>query len=411
MDLNYSAEDEQFRLRVRQWIAEHPPGPLGSVAQKKAWQRTLYDAGYVGMGWPKAYGGQDARPMEQAIVAEEMAHGDVPGAINSLALGLIGPTLIVHGTEEQKQRYVQRMLTADDIWCQLYSEPDSGSDLASIKTRAVLEAFQDGDRWVVNGQKVWTSLGPIADFGILLARTNPDVPKHQGISYFIMDMHQPGVEVRPLKQITGSSEFAEVFFNNAVVQPENIIGREGQGWELAQTTLGFERGGSLLARVTRHQANMRRLIEVSQHLSRDSISVLEDPIVRQKLGRMVVEVEALRYAGFRILSKLEQGKRPGAESSIDKLYYSEMDKRHQELMQDILGPYGQLERGLPAELALNSSTLRGDDSTWAYNFLWARAGTIYAGSSEIQKNIIGERVLRLPREPRADRATAGNREG
>jgi len=411
MDLNYSAEDEQFRLRVRQWIAEHPPGPLGSVAQKKAWQRTLYDAGYVGMGWPKAYGGQDARPMEQAIVAEEMAHGDVPGAINSLALGLIGPTLIVHGTEEQKQRYVQRMLTADDIWCQLYSEPDSGSDLASIKTRAVLEAFQDGDRWMVNGQKVWTSLGPIADFGILLARTNPDVPKHQGISYFIMDMHQPGVEVRPLKQITGSSEFAEVFFNNAVVQPENIIGREGQGWELAQTTLGFERGGSLLARVTRHQANMRRLIEVSQHLSRDSISVLEDPIVRQKLGRIVVEVEALRYAGFRILSKLEQGKRPGAESSIDKLYYSEMDKRHQELMQDILGPYGQLERGLPAELALNSSTLRGDDSTWAYNFLWARAGTIYAGSSEIQKNIIGERVLRLPREPRADRATAGNREG
>jgi alkylation response protein AidB-like acyl-CoA dehydrogenase len=411
VDLNYSAEDERFRHGVRQWIAEHPPGPLGTLAQKKAWQRTLYDAGYVGMGWPKEYGGQDARPMEQAIVAEEMAHDDVPGAVNSLALGLIGPTLIVHGSDDQKQRYVKRMLTAEDIWCQLYSEPDSGSDLASLKTRAVLEAFQDGDRWVVNGQKVWTSLGPIADYGILLARTNPDVPKHQGISYFILDMHQPGVEVRPLKQITGSSEFAEVFFNNAVVPPENIIGREGQGWELAQTTLGFERGGSLLARVTRHQANMRRLMEVSEDLSRDSVSVLEDPIVRQKLGRMVVEVEVLRYAGFRILSKLEQGKRPGAESSIDKLYYSEMDKRHQELVQDILGPYGQLERGLPAELALNSSTLRGDDSTWAYNFLWARAGTIYAGSSEIQKNIIGERVLRLPREPRADRLAAGNREG
>jgi hypothetical protein len=411
VDLNYSPEDEQFRLRVRQWIAEHPSGPLATVAQKKAWQRTLYEAGYVGMGWPKDYGGQDARPMEQAIVAEEMARGDVPGAVNSLALGLIGPTLIVHGTDEQKQRYVKRMLTAEDIWCQLYSEPDSGSDLASIKTRAVLEAFQDGNRWVVNGQKVWTSLGPIADYGVLLARTDPSVPKHQGISYFILDMHQPGVEVRPLKQITGSSEFAEVFFNNAVVQPENIIGREGQGWELAQTTLGFERGGSLLARVTRHQANMRRLVDVAQQLSRDSEPALEDPIVRQKLGRMVVEVEVLRYAGFRILSKLEQGKRPGAESSIDKLYYSEMDKRHQELIQDVLGPYGQLERGLPSELALNSSTLRGDDSTWAYNFLWARAGTIYAGSSEIQKNIIGERVLRLPREPRADRVAAANREG
>jgi alkylation response protein AidB-like acyl-CoA dehydrogenase len=411
VDLNYSAEDERFRLRVRQWIAEHPPGPLGSVAQKKAWQRTLYDAGYVGMGWPKEYGGQDARPMEQAIVAEEMARGDVPGAVNSLALGLIGPTLIVHGTDEQKQRYVKRMLTAEDIWCQLYSEPDSGSDLASLKTRAVLEGFEDGNRWVINGQKVWTSLGPIADYGVLLARTDPSVPKHQGISYFILDMHQPGVEVRPLKQITGSSEFAEVFFNNAVVQPENIIGREGQGWELAQTTLGFERGGSLLARVTRHQANMRRLVEVTQQLSRDSVPVLEDPVARQKLGRMVVEVEVLRYAGFRILSKLEQGKRPGSESSIDKLYYSEMDKRHQELIQDMLGPYGQLERGLPDELSLNSSTLRGDDATWAYNFLWARAGTIYAGSSEIQKNIIGERVLRLPREPRADRVPAGNREG
>jgi len=411
VDLNYSAEDERFRLKVRQWIDQHPPGELSTVQAKKDWQRTLYDAGFVGMGWPREYGGQDARPMEQAMVAEEMARGDVPGAINSLALGLIGPTLIVHGTDEQKQRYVKRMLTAEDIWCQLYSEPDSGSDLASIKTRAVLEPFEDGEAWVINGQKVWTSLGPIADYGVLLARTNPNVPKHQGISYFIVDMHQPGVEVRPLKQITGSSEFAEVFFTNARVPAENIIGQEGQGWELAQTTLGFERGGSLLARVTRHQTNMRRLVEVAHGLSRDSVPILEDAVARQKLGRMVVEVEVLRYAGFRILSKLEQGKRPGAESSIDKLYYSELDKRHQEYMQDLLGPYGQLERGLPEELALNSSTLRGDDATWAYNFLWSRAGTIYAGSSEIQKNIIGERVLRLPREMRADRAGSGQREG
>jgi alkylation response protein AidB-like acyl-CoA dehydrogenase len=407
VDLNYSREDERFRLHVRQWFAVHAPGPLNTLDQKKAWQRRLYEAGFVGMGWPGEYGGQEARPMEQAIVAEEMALADVPGAINSLALGLLGPTLIVHGTEAQKQRYVKRMLTADDIWCQLYSEPDSGSDLASVKTSAV----RDGDRWVINGQKVWTSLGPIADFGMLLARTNPSVPKHQGISYFILDMHQPGVEVRPLKQITGSSEFAEIFFTNATTPAENIIGQAGQGWELAQTTLGFERGGSVLARVTRHQANIRRLVEVAQRLSRDSVSVLHDPVVRQKLGRMVVEVEVLRYAGFRILSKLEQGKRPGSESSVDKLYYSEMDKRHQELVQDILGPYGQIGSGLSPELALNSSTMRGDDSTWAYNFLWSRAGTIYAGSSEIQKNIIGERVLRLPREPRADRAGSANRGG
>jgi alkylation response protein AidB-like acyl-CoA dehydrogenase len=407
VDLNYSAEDENFRLRVRRWFAEHRPGDLAKLEAKKAWQRTLYDAGFVGMGWPHEYGGQDARPMEQAIVAEEMARADVPGAINSLALGLIGPTLIVHGSDDQKQRYVRRMLTAEDIWCQLYSEPDSGSDLASLKTSAVRE----GNHWVVNGQKVWTSLGPIADYGVLLARTNPSVPKHQGISYFILDMHAPGVEVRPLKQITGSSEFAEVFFNNVQVPAENIIGEEGQGWELAQTTLGFERGGSVLARVTRFQANMTRLIEVAEVLSRDGVPSLEDPLVRQKLGRMVTEVEVLRYAGFRILSKLEQGKRPGSESSVDKLYYSELDKRHQELIQDILGPYGQIEKGLSPEVALNSSTMRGEDSTWAYNFLWSRAGTIYAGSSEIQKNIIGERVLKLPREPRADRAASSSSRG
>jgi len=406
VDLNYSPEDEAFRGRVRQWIRSHPAGPLESIAQKKAWQRTLYEAGYVGMGWPREYGGQAARPMEQAIVAEEMALGNVPGAVNSLALGLLGPTLIAHGTEDQKRRYVNRMLTAEDIWCQLYSEPDSGSDLASLKTQAVLESFQDGNRWVVNGQKVWTSLGPYADFGMLLARTNPSVPKHQGISYFILDMRTPGVEVRPLKQITGSSEFAEVFFTNVQIPAENIIGEEGQGWELAQTTLGFERGGNTLSRVTHHQANMARLVQVCEQLSRDGVSLLEDPVVRQKLGRMVVEVEVLRSAGYRILSKLEQGKRPGAESSVDKLYYSEMDKRHQELIQEVLGPYGQIEQGLPHELALNSSTARGDHSTWAYNFLWARAGTIYAGSSEIQKNIIGERVLRLPREMRADRAAS-----
>jgi alkylation response protein AidB-like acyl-CoA dehydrogenase len=402
VDLNYSSEDEAFRLRVREWFANHPPGSLDTLEQKKAWQRTLYDAGFVGMGWPQEYGGQNARPMEQAIVAEEMARGNVPGAINSLGLGIVGPTLIAHGTEEQKRRHIRGILTADVIWCQLYSEPDSGSDLASLKTTAVC----DGDHWVVNGQKVWTSLGPIGDFGVLLARTNPNVPKHQGISYFILDMHSPGVDVRPLKQLTGHSEFAEVFFTNVRVPVENIIGQEGQGWELAQTTLGFERGGNTLARVTRHQANMQRLIEVCQVLCRDGIASLEEPVVRQKLGRMIVEVEVLRYAGYRILSKLEQGKRPGPESSVDKLYYSELDKRHQELVQDILGPYGQIELGLPEEIAINSSTLRGDSSTWAYNFLWARAGTIYAGSSEIQKNIIGERVLKLPREPRADRSSS-----
>jgi len=400
MDLNLSAQDRAFRDRTRAWFQSNVPRrELKTLEERRAWHRTMYEAGYVGLTWPEEYGGRGASPMQQAIVADEMARANAPAPINGLGVGFIGPTIIIHGTEAQKQRYLKKILSAEEIWCQLYSEPNSGSDLASLRTRA----DDTGDHFLVNGQKIWTSGGHISDWGILLARTDPAVAKHKGISCFLFNMRQPGVEVRPLKQITGSAEFNEVFMTNARAAKGDLIGRLGQGWEIAQTTLGFERGGNTLARVTRHQANMQRLIDITRLLSRDSVALLEDPVARQKLGRMIVDVEVLRYAGYRILSKLEQGTRPGSESSVDKLYYSEMDKRHQELVQDILGPYGQLEQGLPAQLALNSSTLRGDDSTWAYNFLWSRAGTIYAGSSEIQKNIIGERVLKLPREPRADR--------
>jgi alkylation response protein AidB-like acyl-CoA dehydrogenase len=342
--------------------------------------------------------------MEQAIVGEEMARLNVPGGVNGLGIGFIGPTLIAHGTEDQKRRYIRKILTAEEIWCQLYSEPDAGSDLAGLRTSAVREDFPDGAYYVVNGQKVWTSQAHLADFAVLLARTDPNVPKHRGISYFIFDMHAPGVEVRPLKQITGSAEFNEVFFTDVKVPVDNLIGAEGQGWELAQTTLGFERGGNVLSRVIHHRSNLRRLMDVSSQLSRDDGVALNDPLVRQKIGQMLVEVEVLYYQALRVLSKADKGQRPGAESSIDKLYYSEMDKRHQELVQSILGPYGQVEVGLPAELALHPDGVAGQqDASWSYNFLRSRAGTIYSGSSEIQKNIIGERVLGLPREPRADR--------
>jgi alkylation response protein AidB-like acyl-CoA dehydrogenase len=399
VDLRYTPEDEKFRAEVRAWFeANVPRKPLQTLEERRAWHRKLYEAGFVGMGWPKEYGGRDARPMEQAIVAEEMARVGAPGTINGLGISICGPTLIAHGTEWQKQRYLKNILTADEIWCQLYSEPNAGSDLASLKTSAVKE----NGHFVVNGQKVWTSGGMIADLGILLARTDPTVPKHQGISYFVMDMHAPGVDVRPIKQITGSQEFCEVFMTNVKIPAENLIGELGQGWRLAQTTLGFERGGNTLSRATRARGNLNRLIEVAQRVERDGRPAAEDPAIRRKIGRMVAETEVLRYTGLRILSKLEKGQRPGPESSVDKLYYSEMDKRHQELMQEILGPYGQLE-DLPPELALRGENQEGLDGSWAYNFLWARAGTIYAGSSQIQKNIIGERVLGLPREVRADR--------
>jgi alkylation response protein AidB-like acyl-CoA dehydrogenase len=408
MDLKYSPEDLAYREHVRAWLRANQPGELQTLDDKRAWHRRLYDAGFVGMGWPKAYGGREARPMEQAIVAEEMARSKTPGPINGLGIGLLGPTLIAHGTEAQKQRYVRKILTAEELWCQLYSEPNAGSDLAALRTTAE----RQGDEYVVNGQKVWTSGGRTADFGMLLARTNREVPKHEGISYFILDMHFSGVDVQPLKQITGSSEFCQIFFTNVRIPAENLIGKEGQGWRLAQTTLGFERGGNTVSRATRHQAQVARLIEICSEQPRNGGTAIDDPVIRQKLGRMIVEGEVLRYAGLRILSKLEKGQRPGAEASVDKLYYSELDKSHQELMQEVLGPFGQLSQGLPASLALQEDDEESptDDPTqtigWTYNFLWARAGTIFAGSSEIQKNIIGERVLNLPRELRMDRLPA-----
>lgn len=410
MDLSYSPEDEAFRRKVRDWFERNRPGQLRTHEEHRAWHRKLYDAGFIGMGWPKEYGGQAARPMEQAIVGEEMARLNIPGGVNGLGIGFIGPTLIAHGNEDQKKRYVPKILTAEEIWCQLYSEPNAGSDLAGLQTRAVRESFPDGEFYVVNGQKVWTSQAHLSDFAVLLARTDPDVPKHKGISYFIFDMHAPGVEVRPLKQITGNAEFNEVFFTNVKVPAENLIGEEGQGWAMAQTTLGYERGGNLLGRVIHHRTNLRRLFEVCRTLQRDEHPLLEDPVVRQKLGQMIAEVEVLYYGALRVLSKADKGQRPGPESSIDKLYLSEMDKRHQELIQSILGPYGQLSEGAPADVVLHPDGVAGEqDDTWTYNFLRSRAGTIYSGSSEIQKNIIGERVLGLPREARADRTTAASR--
>ncbi|MGN6759518.1 MAG: acyl-CoA dehydrogenase family protein [Thermomicrobiales bacterium] len=400
MDLRPTPQDEAFRKQVQVWLAEHlPRQKLTTLDERKAWHRQLYAAGYLGMGWPREYGGQDARPMEQAIVGEEMARVKAPAPVNGLGIGIVGPTIIHHGTEAQKQRFIKKILTAEEIWCQLYSEPNSGSDLASLRTRAE----RDGDVFVVNGQKVWTSGGMHSDWGLLLARTDPAAPKHQGISCFLVDMHAPGVTVRPLRQISGSEEFCEVFFDNVRVPAENQLGELNAGWRIAQTTLSYERGGNTLSRVSAQQAEFARLLEVARTLHHNGHPAIEDPIIRQKLGQIYAEIEVLRYGSLRILSRLEQGQRPGPESSVAKVYYSELDKRIQELAQDILGPSGQLTTGLPDELALTPGAAYGESGSWAYAFVWSRAGTIYAGSNEIQKNIIGERVLGLPKEVRADR--------
>ena len=264
MDLNYTPEDIAFRKQVRTWLEQNlPREPIRTLGERAPWHRKLYEGGYLGMGWPKEYGGGGARPMEQAIVADEMARANAPAPTNGLGLGIVGPTIVVHGTDAQKRRYLRKILTAEELWCQLYSEPNAGSDLAALKTSAA----DKGDHFVVNGQKIWTSGGPIADWGLLLARTDPAVAKHKGISCFLMNMRQPGVDVRPLKQITGSSEFSEVFMTNARVEKADQIGRLGEGWAIAQTTLGYERGGRSLARVTSYAAQYRSLVNAARRLT------------------------------------------------------------------------------------------------------------------------------------------------
>src|SRR5437867_9810827 len=316
MDLTPTPEDLAFRNQVRRWLgATAPAHELKTLDERKAWHRKLYEAGYVGMLWPRELGGWGASPMQQAIVQDEMARLDAPPAINGLGIGFIGPTIIVHGTEAQKQRYLKKMLAAEEIWCQLYSEPNAGSDLASLKTRAE----DQGDHFVVNGQKIWTSSGPISDWGILLARTDTKVAKHKGISCVLLSMRQPGVEVRPLKQITGSSLFSEVFMTNARADKSDLIGDINQGWAIAQTTLGFERGGNAPGRVTRYGTAFNQLAKASKAAKRGGRPLIEDPAVRARMGRIYADLEVQRYAALRVLSALQKGDAPGAASSITKL--------------------------------------------------------------------------------------------
>jgi len=399
VDLHPSPEDVAFRAETRRWLEAHVPrGELKTLAERKAWHARLYDAGFIGMGWPREYGGRGATPMEQAIAADELARVNAPPHLNHLGISIVGPTIVVHGTEAQKRRYLEKILTADELWCQLYSEPNAGSDLASLRTRAE----DRGDHFVVNGQKIWTSGGAVADWGLLLARTDPAVPKHKGISCFLVNMRQPGVDVRSLRQLTGSAHFSEVFMTDARAERADLIGRLGQGWEIAQTTLSYERGGNALARVTRYAAAFGQLVQATRALVRDGRPLLDDPRVRDRIGRIYAELEVQRYAALRVLSALEKGEAPGPASSITKLSYSEFEKRYHEAALEILGPWGQVTAGVPYTF-LEVATSSGEPGTWAHAFLWSRAGTIYAGSSEIQKNVIADRVLGLPREPRADR--------
>ena len=373
MDFELPGEDDPRRREIRDWLAAHPT-PSG---------RDLADAGLVVPHWPKPWG-RDADPMTQLIIDDELKKAKVQRPINPIGTGHCGPILVKHGTEEQKKQYLPPMLSGDDIWCQLFSEPGAGSDLASVSTRAI----RDGDHYIVNGQKIWTSLGHIAKFGILLARTNPDAPKHSGLSYFIIDMHSPGVDIRPIVEMTGMHMFNEVFFTDVSIPAENLIGEENRGWELARDTLENER--VTLARAGA-QWGWGPTADDLVALVRDRGGVTS-PIMRQKLAQVWMEGEILRIYRLRMVAARVTGKL-GPESSVAKALSDPHGQHIFRLARDLAGAEGLLKEVGP---------LGADPTWWGNGFVFSPALTIGGGTSEVLRNVIGERILGLPREPDPD---------
>ncbi len=377
MDLTLTDEEQAFRDEVRTWLAENHPGPepegddSARFAFQREWQKTMHDAGWAGVSWPKEYGGRGASLLEQTIFYQESALAKVPRPANVLGLVMGGPVVMAHGDESQKERFLEPILSAEEIWCQGFSEPESGSDLASLKTRAVKE----NGGWRVTGQKVWTTLGHVAKWCMLVARTDTDVPKHKGLTYFICDMEQAEIEVRPLVQITGEAEFNEVFFNNAYVPDENVMGGVGNGWMVAITTLMNERAGLGASASVGLQNDLEALIELANERGLGS-----DPMLRQRIAKLKMGIEALRLGAMRSLSTQIKTGIPGPEGSIAKLQWGSMNQEMTELATELLGPAG-LEK----------------DGEWTYKMLRSRANSIEGGTSEVLKNIVAERVLGLPK--------------
>jgi alkylation response protein AidB-like acyl-CoA dehydrogenase len=393
MDLNLTPEETKFRDELRTWLEANVPKDWGEWREKpleesfpylRAWQRKLYEGGWAAVSWPKEYGGRGATLMEQSLFWEEMARVEAPPMANSLGLGLIGPTIIAYGTDEQKKRFIPKILSAEEIWCQGFSEPNAGSDLAALQTEARL----DGDHYVVNGQKVWTSYGWIGNWCELVVRTDSNVPKHKGLSVLLIDMKSPGVEVRPLKQMTGESEFNEIFFRDVRVPVANLLGKVNDGWNVAVSTLMYERGsyGARLHLIFKRA--ITRLIELSHKFQKDGHPAAQDPITRQKLAQCYAEIEIMRWNQLRAFSRVTATGVPGPEGSIQKIFWSELNQRLQQIAQEMFGAYGQL-------LAGDKDAV--DNGIWSYGYLRTRGNTIEAGTSEVQRNIIGHFVLGLPR--------------
>ena len=392
MDFNFSPEDEAFRAEFRAWLEANRQyampmrGPMagegdGEWDARVKWQRRLYDGRWMGISWPREYGGRGATMLQSIVYEEELERAGTGVPMTGLGVGLLGPTLIHWGTEEQKRRFVPKVLSGEEIWCQGYSEPNSGSDLASLQTRAV----EEGDDFVVNGSKIWTSAAHHADWMFLLARTDTQAPKHKGISYLLVDMKSPGITVRPLVMMTGASGFNQVFFEDVRVAKKNLVGEKNQGWQVAITTLMFERSGGHNRGLMKQ---VRELVSVAQQMPRNGHSAWNDSDVRQQIAQFAAEAEAIKYTGYRQLTRRLKGMPPGPEGSMMKLCSTELSLRMAMYAMELLGPFSQFEVNAPFAL---------EEGKWSQRMLGARGPTIYAGTNQVQHNIIGERVLGLPK--------------
>ncbi|MEU1271864.1 acyl-CoA dehydrogenase family protein [Streptomyces sp. NPDC005799] len=404
MDISYPPETETFRAEVRAFLDASLPADwngIGALDEEAAWafardwRRRLVERGYLSLTWPEEYGGRGLSKLHQVVLMEELALAGVPFGLpqDTFGVKMLANTLLRWGTEEHKSRFLPRILSGEDTWCQGYSEPDAGSDLASLKTRAV----RDGDEWVIDGQKVWTSGAHHSDWIFVLARTNPEAPKHRGISFLLVPLDQPGVEVRPFRMMSGQLHFNEVFFDGARTRADLVIGGVDNGWTVAQSLLGVERGEEAATNPILFRAEVERLVELARQYGKD-----RDPVIRQRIAWCWSKVEIMRCLGYRILTGWLKGAEPGPESSIAKLYWSEYHTEVTDLAMDIMGLHGQVPVGRPP-----LRTYRTDDpgaanssASWSTTYLIARSGTIYAGTSQVQRNILAEKVLGLPREPR-----------
>lgn len=396
MDFAYTPAEDAFRQELRMWLASALPKGWGETAfepedeDERAmfrldWERKLHAGGWAGLTWPKEYGGRGATLVERAIFAEETARAGAPEGINIIGHNLAGTTILRHGTEAQKKRFLPKIISSEEVWCQGFSEPNAGSDLASVRTRAE----RHGDVFVVNGQKIWTSFAQYSDWCFALVRTDPDAPKHKGLSFLLIDMKSPGITIRPLRQISGECEFNETFFVDVAVPAENIVGDINDGWRIAMTTLAFERGPEdALGRQVRFKQELDRLLATVANQPRGDGRAIDDMDVRQKLARSITEVEVMRLNSLRTFSKYLNGEDRGPDASLIKLYWSHAAQRLYENGLDALGPLAPLSGNDPAAAG---------GGRFQLSWLQSKAFTIYSGSSEIQRNIIGERMLGLPR--------------